>query len=83
MTADGRLVDAHGQPLEAAPEPKTKGAGNEPPPAATPLPDDFPHRDALAGAGITTVEQLAVTTDTELRAIPTIGPAAVRDIRAA
>ena len=91
-TADGRLVNAHGEPLEAAsvaskeqtatlmvqesgklPREETVVVG---------LPDDFPHRDALQAAGYHTLKAVKNETDAQLRAVPTIGPAAVRAIRA-
>lgn len=49
----------------------------------TPLPDDFPVRDLLIAGGITTIEAVREATDKDLRALKGIGPAAVRDIRAA
>lgn len=46
------------------------------------LPEDFPHRDKLAGT-IDTYEQLDAASDDDLRAIEGVGKAAVGQIRAA
>ncbi|MBA3891542.1 MAG: hypothetical protein H0X64_13530 [Gemmatimonadaceae bacterium] len=91
-TADGRLVNAHGEPLEAASvasEGQTatlivQESGKLPreETVAVGLPEDFPHRDALQAAGYHTLEIVKNATDAELRAVPTIGPAAIRAIRA-
>lgn len=76
ITSDGRVVNAHGEPLEV------KGAApvaSQPEPAY--LPVGFPHRNALTRAGYRTLDSVRNATDAELRAVPTVGPAAVKVIR--
>lgn len=47
------------------------------------LPDDFPARDLLLAGGYETVEAVEAASDAELRELKGVGPAALRDIRAA
>jgi hypothetical protein len=49
----------------------------------TPLAADFPSREALAAAGLTTRDAVQQQSDEALTALPGIGPAAVKKIRAA
>lgn len=79
VTSDGRVVDANGHPLD--PDPLTV-APTKPEPEVG-LPRAFPHRDALHAAGLTTPDMVRAASDAELLAIPTIGKAALRAIRAA
>lgn len=51
--------------------------------AETPLPEDFPAAELLAGAGFGTVEAVSGASDEDLRAINGIGPATLGDIREA
>lgn len=50
------------------------------PPTGTPLPSDFPGRDALVKADFSTVESLAGKTYEQLQEIAGIGPALARKI---
>lgn len=49
----------------------------------TPLPEDFPGRDELHAADVTTVEAVTALSDEELDGITGIGPATITRIRAA
>jgi predicted flap endonuclease-1-like 5' DNA nuclease len=48
--------------------------------SATPLPEDFPGRNALLAAGYTTLESLRGLTEAELVAIKGIGPKLAQQI---
>lgn len=47
------------------------------------LPDGFPARDLLIAGGVMTLDAVRAASDHQLRQIKGIGPAAVRNIRAA
>lgn len=50
---------------------------------ATLLPDGFPHRELLAGAGFNSVEKVGAAADEELIAVDGLAGARVKEIRAA
>ena len=47
------------------------------------LPEEFPHRELLTGAGFNTVEKVSAATDEELLAIDGLAGARVKEVRAA
>jgi hypothetical protein len=50
---------------------------------ATPLPETFPHRELLEGAGFSTVEKVRAATDEELISIDGVGASRLKEIRKA
>lgn len=59
-----------------------RGEGAQaPPPAETPLPEGFPGRSLLVGAGYATLESLRSATDEELLAIRGVGRKLLEQIR--
>lgn len=78
-----RIVDADGKETkklsEKAAERAAANASTEP----TELPEDFPSRDKLVAAGLTTTQAVSAKSDDELVALEGIGEASVKKIRAA
>lgn len=69
----GVLVDAEGK--------ETKRRKGEVAPSEGDLAEDFPGRDDLVAAGLTTRDAVAARSDAELEALDGIGPATVKKIR--
>jgi len=69
-------------PQAAAPAPVDPPPADqvEDTPVPTPLPDEFPGRDALVKAGIITMDAVADMTEPELLAVPGIGLATAKKI---
>lgn len=63
-------------PVEPAQEVETQAVEGD-------LPDGFPARDLLIAGGVMTLDAVRAASDHQLRQIKGIGPAAVRNIRAA
>lgn len=86
--AGGAVLDS-GTPPPTPPAPSTTQQ-TAPPPPATPttsvnsdLPDDFPYKSILVGAGLVTKEQLKGVTKDHLITVPQIGSARADEILAA
>ena len=69
----GKLVDANGKALKEQPAAETTGD----------LPEDFPGRDELVAGGFSTLGAVKAASDEDLDAVPGIGPATLKEIRAA
>lgn len=73
----GKLVDASGKPVKAEARRAAPAA------VSSDLPEEFPGREHLIAAGLTTVAAVGAKSDEDLVALQGIGPATVRDIREA
>lgn len=76
-----QLVDSEGKPTK-----RVKSADSKEPAKSNTsdeLAADFPGREALAAAGLTTRAAVAAKSDEELDGIAGIGPATLKEIRAA